>query len=98
MRRDPKKISTYRFNGSPFLRSGSIHSVSIAELETRIRAFEAKLADPEDPDDKKWTERWLNRYRAELSKKLEGRSLKAEEKAKAVSRRCEHRESEPPDA
>ncbi len=87
MRRDTKKADTYRFNGNPYLHSGSIHPITIADLESRIRAFEAKLVDPEDPDDKKWTERWLNRFKAELAKKLEGLSIRSEERAKSVLRR-----------
>ena len=98
MRRDPKKADTYHFNGNPYLHTGSIHTVTIADLQSRVRAFEAKLADPNDPDDKKWTERWLNRFKAELSKKLEGQSLKAEEKSKSVSRRRERPEGEAPGA
>jgi hypothetical protein len=87
MRRDPKKADTYRFNGNPHLHSDSIRPVTIADLVVQIRQLEAKLADLEDTDDKKWTERWLNRYEAELAKKLDGRSLKAVEAAKATSHR-----------
>ncbi|MGC8641684.1 MAG: hypothetical protein ACP5XB_17595 [Isosphaeraceae bacterium] len=87
MRRDPKKADTYRFNGNPHLHSGSIRPVTITDLVVQMRQLEAKLADPEDPDDTKWTERWLNRYEAELAKKLNGRSLKGEERAKATSHR-----------
>ena len=80
MKRNRKKADTYRFNGNPFLHGGSIHSVEIAELEARITQLEAKLADPKDPDDKKWTARWLERFRKELDKKRSGRSLKQREK------------------
>jgi hypothetical protein len=75
-----KKADTYRFNGHPSFHAGSIHSIQRAELEARVKQFEAKLADPDDPDDKKWTARWLERYRKELDKKEAGRSLKQREK------------------
>jgi hypothetical protein len=86
MKKNRKNADTYRFNGNPFLHAHSIHSVELAELELRIRQFEAKLADPDDPDDKKWTERWLNRFRKELEKKRAGRSLKQREKQKGNRR------------
>jgi hypothetical protein len=38
------------------------------------------MADPDDPDDKKWTARWLDRFQKELDKKRVGRSLKQREK------------------
>ena len=98
MRRDPKKADTYRFNGNLHLHSGSIRAVTITDLEARIRELEAKLADPADPDDKKWTEGWLNRHKAELAKKLEGRSLKTEERAKSRRRRRVRPGREAPDA
>ena len=69
----------YRINGHPFLQSASIQSVEIAELESLVRQFEAKLADPDDQDDKKWTARWLSRFRKELAKKEAGRDLKQHE-------------------
>lgn len=87
MRRDPKKAGTYRFNGHPYIHTGSIRPVTIAELESRIRTFEAKLADPGDADDRRWVERWWNRLGAESSRKLDGLSLKAEERSKSLSRR-----------
>lgn len=80
MKKNRKKADTYRFNGHPYLYAGSIHSVEMADLEARIRQFEAKLADPNDPDDKKWTARWLERFRKEFDKKRAGRSLKRREK------------------
>ena len=79
MKKNRKKADTYRFNGHPFLDAGSIHSVEIAELEARIKQFESKLADANDPDDKKWTARWLERFRKELDKKQARRSLKQRE-------------------
>lgn len=80
MKTNRKKTDTYRFNGNPFLHAGSIHSVAMADLELLIEQFAAKLADPNDPDDEKWTARWLSRFRKELDKKREGRSLKQREK------------------
>ena len=80
MKKNRKKADTYRFNGHPSFRAGSIHSVEMADLEARIKQLEAKLADPDDPDDKKWTSGWLERYRKELAKKRAGRSLKQREK------------------
>jgi hypothetical protein len=76
MKKNRKKADTYRFNGNPYLHKGSIHSVTMADLELRIKEFEAKLADPNDPDDRKWTARWLSRFKKELDKKRKGRSLK----------------------
>ncbi|OAI51279.1 hypothetical protein AYO44_05100 [Planctomycetaceae bacterium SCGC AG-212-F19] len=80
MKKNRKKADTYRFNGYPHLHTGSIQSVTMAELESRIKQLEAKLTDPNDPDDNKWTERWLARYRKEFEKKRAGRSLKQREK------------------
>lgn len=80
MRKNRKKAEAYRFNGHPHLNPGSIHAVTIADLELEIRGFEAKLADPHDPDDKRWTARWLSRLRKELDKKRAGRSLKQRER------------------
>jgi hypothetical protein len=76
MKKNRKKTDTYRFNGNPFLHEGSIHSVSMARLEVLIKKFEAKLSDPHDPNDKKWTARWLSRFQKELDKKRTGRNLK----------------------
>jgi hypothetical protein len=80
MKKNRKKADTYRFNGYPHLQAGSIASVQMADLESFIKQFEAKFADPDDPDDKKWTARWLERFRRELDKKRAGRSLKQREK------------------
>ncbi len=80
MKTNRKTSDTYRFNGHPSLYTGIIHPVEMADLELKIKQFEAKLADPNDPDDKRWTVRWLNRFRKELDKKREGRSLKQREK------------------
>ena len=79
MRKNRKKAETYRFNGLPFLHTQSIHPVMIAELESRISDCEAKLSDPNDPDDKNWTARMLKRYAAELTKKRKGFALKERE-------------------
>jgi hypothetical protein len=88
MKKNRKKTDTYRFNGRPHFNTGSIHSVQIADLELRIKRFEAKLADPDDPDDKKWTACWLSRYRKELDKKCRGRDLKQREKHNHRRSRC----------
>jgi hypothetical protein len=80
MKKNRKKADTYRFNGHPYFHADSIHSVEIADLEAQIKQFEAKLADPDDADDKKWTASWLHRFRKELDKKRAGRSLKQREK------------------
>jgi hypothetical protein len=80
MKKNRKTADTYRFNGYPHFHAGSIHSVEMTDLEVRVKQFEAKLADPDDPDDKKWTARWLERFRKELDKKRAGRSLKQREK------------------
>ena len=98
MKRNRKKVETYRFNGYTHLHAGSIHPVTIADLESRIRAFEAKLTDPEDADDKRWTRRWLGRFETELSKKLERLDLRGEERAKAEFRRREQPSPGAPDA
>jgi hypothetical protein len=45
-----KKADTYRFNGNPYLHTGSIQSVEMVDLEGMVKQFEAKLADPDDPD------------------------------------------------
>jgi hypothetical protein len=82
MKKNRKKADTYRFNGNPHLHSGSIHSVQIAELESQNKEFEAKLADPNDPYDKKWTAGRLDRYRKELDKKRKGQNLKRRDKQK----------------
>jgi hypothetical protein len=76
MKKNRKKADTYRLNGHPSLHAGSIRPVEMAGLEARIRQFEAKLTDPDDPDDKRWTARWLERLRRELARKRAGRRLK----------------------
>jgi hypothetical protein len=82
MAKNRKKTDTYRFNGNPSLQARSIHPVTMAELELWIVDWEAKLADPNDPNDKKWTERWLKRFRMELAKKRRGRGMKQSERLK----------------
>lgn len=84
MRKNRKKSETYRFNGNPFLHAGSIHSVEIADLARGIKELEAKLANPGDDDDRRWTARWLMRYRRELAKKRKGLALKQRERANPV--------------
>lgn len=80
MKSNRKKTETYRFNGHPYFDARSIFSVKMADLEVLIEKFEAKLADPNDPDDKKWSSRWLERFRKELQKKRVGLSLKGRER------------------
>jgi hypothetical protein len=80
MRSNRKNTETYRFNGHPYFDPRSIFSVEIADLEVLVKNFEAKLADPHDPDDRKWIARWLERFRKELQKKRAGRSFKQREK------------------
>jgi hypothetical protein len=75
-----KKSETYRFNGYPHKNPKSIHSVTISDLKSYIDAFTKKLADPDDADDKRWTKRWLERFKRELAKKQKGLALKKREK------------------
>jgi hypothetical protein len=83
MKKNRKKAETYRFNGHPSFHPRSIQSVTIAELEARIEEWKAKLADYYDPDDRKWTRRWLQRYERELDKKRKGLALKEDERRKS---------------
>jgi hypothetical protein len=80
MKKNRKKADTYRFNGNPGIHACSIQPVKITELKSRIESLKAKLLDPDDPDDKKWTARWLKRYEMELAKKRTGLALKQSEK------------------
>ncbi len=64
----------------------SIISLDIAKLESRIAAFEKKLADPADPDDKKWTMTWLTRCQRELEKKQKGMAFRERERSTPVRR------------
>ena len=57
MKKNRKQAETYRFNGSPYLDSGSIHSVQISDLLSEIRKLEQKLSNPTDKDDERWTAR-----------------------------------------
>jgi hypothetical protein len=82
MKKNRKTADTYRFNGHPSFDAASIRSVTIADLESGIRDLEAKLADPNDPDDKKWTACWLTKYELELAKKRKGLALKERERHK----------------
>ena len=82
-----KKTEAYRFNGYPHLNAKSIRSFEISELESIIAEFNAKLSDPDDTDDKKWTQRWLNRFEKELNKKQKGLALKQLEQTKANLKR-----------
>src|SRR5262245_37163216 len=83
MKKNRKKSDTYRFNGHPSFHSRSIQTVTIAEREARIEECQAKLADYYDPDDRKWTRRWLQRYERELDKKCKGLALKEEDRRKS---------------
>jgi len=80
VQKNRKKAETYRFNGYPHSNPGSIHSVGIAQLNFWIKEMESKLADPNDPDDKKWVARWLKRYAQERDKKVKGVILKLQSK------------------
>jgi len=80
MKKNRKKAETYRFNGSPYLHSLSIHSVEMADLDCYITKFEAKLANPNDADDKKWVSRWLTRFKKEFDKKRTARSRNQRDK------------------
>ena len=86
MRKNRKKADTYRFNGHPFLHPKSIHSVDIEELQSRILQLKAKLKDRNDPDDKRWTARWLARYEKELAKKQKGLELKKQQSRRRARR------------
>jgi hypothetical protein len=76
VKKNRKKAETYRFNGYPHSNPKSIHSVGISQLESWIKDYEAKLADPNDLDDRKWTARWLQRCETERDKKTKGLILK----------------------
>jgi hypothetical protein len=75
-----KKVMGYRFNGYRHCDPGSIHSVGIPQLHAGIKDLEAKLADPNDVDDKRWVARWLKVYAKELEKKRKGLFLKLQSK------------------
>jgi thiamine pyrophosphate-dependent acetolactate synthase large subunit-like protein len=79
MAKNRKKSETYRFNGV-----WGVTPVRADELREWITKFEAKLADPDDPDDQKWTRRWLARFKKELAKKEESRQRRQQE----VSKKC----------
>ena len=70
----------YRFNGYPHSDPGSIHSIGIPQLLVRIKELEAKLADPNDDDDKRWVTRWLKNHASELEKKSKNLVLKLQSK------------------
>ena len=71
MKTNRKKTATHRFNGV-----WGTKPVMIAELESLIEQFTQKLGDPNDPDDKRWTKRWLVRFQKELVKKERAREHK----------------------
>lgn len=68
MKTNRKKAEAYRFNGA-----WGMKPIRIVELESLIEQFTAKLHDPTDEDDKKWTKRWLARFQRELAKKQRAR-------------------------
>lgn len=71
MTKNRKKTETFRFNGV-----WGMQPVKIADLQVLIQQYEKKLADPNDPDDPKWTKHWLVRFQRELKKKEKGLALK----------------------
>jgi hypothetical protein len=92
MKPNRKKVDTYRFNGDPAIDPSSIRPVTIADLETRIEKYHNKLADPKDPDDKKWIATWIKRYESELTKKR--RALTQKERSQSQRPRPSSRECE----
>ena len=88
MKKNRKRADTYRFNGHPYFDAGSIFSIEVGDLEALVKQYEAKLADSADPDDKKWTARWLDRFQKELDKKLAGRRLKQRERRDRTRTHC----------
>jgi len=77
-----KKSFGFRFNGLH-----EINTVQAEELQEWIDCFEAKLADPNDADDKKWTRRWIERFKKELAKKLDSQERRQRELAKDHGRK-----------
>lgn len=77
-----KKNEAYRFNGYTHLDEKSIRSFDISHLKSIIAKYTAKLSDPHDVDDEKWTRRWLSRFEKELNKKQNGLASKQQEQAK----------------
>jgi hypothetical protein len=57
--------------------------VKMNELKALIERFQRKLEDLNDPDDKKWTARWLRRFRQEVTKKERGLETKQGDKLKS---------------
>ena len=81
MKQNRKKSDSYRFNGV-----WGIKTVAIADLRELVAKFEAKLADPDDGDDKKWVARWLKRFQQELSKKEDSVDRRQDEAVKSPRR------------
>jgi hypothetical protein len=88
MKKNRKQSETYRFNGNSYLHPRSIHAVRLEVLQSWINEYEAKLGDPDDPDDKRWTARWLRRFRLEFDKKYKGLTLKVREMQQNIRRSC----------
>lgn len=60
------KTRVYRFSGT------------ISHLEERIARCKSKLADPNDPDDKRWLARWLKAAEIRLAQKEKSKEAKSE--------------------
>jgi hypothetical protein len=60
-----KKTRVYAFGGH------------ITKLEERIARCKSKLADPSDPDDKRWLSRWLKAAETRIAKKERSMEAKA---------------------
>lgn len=52
----------------------------MAKLEERIAKCKSKLADPDDPDDKRWLSKWLQAAERRLT--MKERSLESKAKRK----------------
>ena len=53
---------------------------TVSKLEERIAKCKSKLADPSDPDDKRWLARWLTAAERRLA--MKERSLEAKARRK----------------
>ena len=78
MKKNRKQVERYRFNGVY-----GIDSVQCADLQVLIDEHAGKANDPNDFDEKKWVNRWLNRFQRELAKKertIERKRIEAEKR------------------